>query len=195
MTTATYRPSLADACIYTARIWAERSPDTKTQVGAVIATTDGYKVRGVGYNGPPKGLHNERVSPNAGQSGFIHAEINALLNSDLNAAIDHTLFVTHEPCYNCAVAIINKGCIGVVVFEKEYYRDGSPYSNPDINTSSGIVLLMSAGIHVYMYTIAEGETIKRMHRITQVTEYREDAKSKPKSKSDKRRYRNRRNEK
>jgi glycosyltransferase involved in cell wall biosynthesis len=63
---------------------AQRSMDPNFKVGAVIVPEDNTGVLALGYNGDHKGGPNQRVSEEPGQSGFIHAEINALIKLDYN---------------------------------------------------------------------------------------------------------------
>ena len=63
---------------------SERSCDPKYHVGAVIVSTENTQVLSIGYNGDQKGGPNKRDSTETGQSGFIHAEINALIKMDYN---------------------------------------------------------------------------------------------------------------
>jgi len=58
---------------------ARRSPDPKHKVGAIIVNEENTQVLSIGYNGDQKGGKNERESMAIGKSGFIHAEINALI--------------------------------------------------------------------------------------------------------------------
>ena len=58
--------------------------DPRFQVGAVIVTEDNTQVLAVGYNGDHRGGPNCVESTEPGQSGFIHAEINALIKCDFN---------------------------------------------------------------------------------------------------------------
>ena len=73
-----------------------------------------------------------------GESGMIHAEINALLKLDYNSPKNKKMYVTHFPCRMCAKAIINAGVSEVVYVEE--YRD-----------LSGVELLKNAGIIVRKY--------------------------------------------
>ena len=63
---------------------SRRSYDPSFQVGTCIVTEDNCQVLAVGYNGNHKGGPNERESSEPGHSGFIHAEINALIKLDYN---------------------------------------------------------------------------------------------------------------
>ena len=103
----------------TASTIAQRSYDPRFQVGAIVVTDDNTQVLAVGYNGNHAGGPNEPESPVPGQSGFIHAEINALLKLDYNNPKRKVMYITLSPCRMCAKAIVNAG-IDEVVFSEEY---------------------------------------------------------------------------
>ena len=115
---------------------AERSCDPKFKVGVVIVPEDNTGVLSLGYNGDHKGGSNERDSYEHGQSGFIHAEINALIKLDFNNPKNKKMYLTHSPCKMCAKAIINAD-IKEVNYIKDYVID-----------LSGIELLKNCGIKV-----------------------------------------------
>ena len=115
---------------------AKRSPDPKFQVGAVIVTDDNTQVLSIGYNGDHKGGPNERSSMSTGCSGFIHAEINALIKMDYNNPAKKKMYLTLSPCPVCAKAIVNAG-IDEVVYDEEYEHG-----------SEGLIILKNAGIVV-----------------------------------------------
>ena len=98
---------------------ARRSPDPNFKVGCCIVSQDNCQVLAIGYNGDHKGGSNVRESLEPGQSGFIHAEINALIKLDYNNPKKKTLYITLSPCKQCAKAIINGGIDRVV------YRDAN----------------------------------------------------------------------
>ena len=98
---------------------ARRSPDPNFKVGCCIVSQDNCQVLAIGYNGDHKGGSNERESLEPGASGFIHAEINALIKLDYNNPKKKTLYITLSPCKQCAKAIINGG-IDRVVFGDAY---------------------------------------------------------------------------
>lgn len=98
---------------------ARRSTDEKFKVGAVIVTEDNTQVLSVGYNGDHKGGSNKRESPEQGKSGFLHAEINALLKCDFNNPKKKKMYLTFSPCRMCAKAIINAD-INEVIFSELY---------------------------------------------------------------------------
>lgn len=135
------RPSWDEVWIDFAYSISRRSMDNKYKVGAIIVTDDNTQVLSVGYNGDHKGGPNQRDSLKQGKSGFIHAEINALIKCDYNSPKRKIMFLTLSPCKMCAKAIINAG-ISEVVYDKEYI---------DIE---GISLLKNVGILVRKHNIA-----------------------------------------
>ncbi len=114
---------------------SKRSYDPRFQVGAVVVTEDNSQVLAVGYNGNYAGGPNEVESEVPGESGMLHAEINALLKMDYNNPKKKKLYLTLSPCRMCAKAIVNAG-IDEVVY-KEAYRD-----------LSGVKILKECGIKV-----------------------------------------------
>jgi dCMP deaminase len=119
-----------------AKIISERSYDPRHKVGAIVVTQDNTQVLAVGYNGNYSGGPNEVESGSPGESGMLHAEINALLKLDYNNPKKKTMYVTLSPCRMCAKAIINSG-IDEVIYNEEY-RD-----------TSGLEILSSGGVSVF----------------------------------------------
>ena len=68
-----------------------------------------------------------------GESGFLHAEINALLKLDYNNPKRKKMYLTLSPCQMCAKAVVNAG-IDEVIYDEEY-RD-----------TRGIEILKSSGV-------------------------------------------------
>ena len=114
---------------------AERSIDSRLKVGTIVVTDDNTQVLAVGYNGNYAGGPNKSESQEPGQSGLIHAEINALLKLDYNNPKQKKIYVTHFPCRMCAKAIVNSG-IKTVIYAQDY-RD---MSSLDIFKDAGIVV-------------------------------------------------------
>lgn len=110
-----------------------RSYDPRYQVGAIVVTDDNCQVLAVGYNGNYAHGPNEVESDVPGESGMLHAEINALLKMDYNNPKKKKLYLTLSPCRMCAKAIVNAG-IDEVIYSEEY-RDTSGL---DILSNSGI---------------------------------------------------------
>lgn len=133
------RPDWQSTWMNVASIIAERSCDPRLKVGAIIVTDDNTQMLAIGYNGDEKGGLNQVESYNPGESGFIHAEINALIKCDYNSYKKKHMYVTFSPCKMCAKAIINAGI--EKVFYKESYRD-----------LTGIELLKANNIEVRQVT-------------------------------------------
>ncbi|MBP52015.1 MAG: deoxycytidylate deaminase [Opitutae bacterium] len=129
------RPSWDTIWMEMAHSISRRSYDPKLKVGAIIVTADNTSVLALGYNGNYAGGPNERDSTARGESGFIHAEVNALLKMDYHDHKRKVMYVTHSPCIMCAKAIINAG-IDEVVYARRYDYENS------------VSLLTSAGVAV-----------------------------------------------
>jgi len=129
------RPTWDQTWIQVAHKISERSLDPRRKVGTVIISADNTQVLALGYNGDHRGGPNEVESILPGESGFIHAEINALIKLDFNNPKHKVMYITTSPCVQCAKAIINAQ-IDEVVYDQEY-RD-----------LTGVKLLQKSGIQV-----------------------------------------------
>lgn len=149
-------------------IWAENSYAIRRQVGCLIVKNN--SIISDGYNGTPSGFPNVceyAVAPDEGQSYYmgnrneilekakegwslvsypmvLHAESNAIakLAKSGNSSKDATIYITDEPCIDCAKLIIQVG-IKRVVFAREYRKH------------EGIELLNRANIIVKQINIQE----------------------------------------
>ena len=110
-----------------AKLSAQRSKDSSTQVGACIVNEE-KKIVAVGYNGMPTGCNDDDMPwERTGEpsletkSPFVcHAELNAILNRNTASLKNATLYVTLFPCNECAKAIIQSGIKKVVYAENKY---------------------------------------------------------------------------
>lgn len=106
---------------------SQRSKDNSTQVGACIVNSDN-KIVSVGYNGMPTGCSDDempwdRTADSALDTKYpfvCHAELNAILNSNIPSLAGSTLYVTLFPCNECAKAIIQCGIKRVVYLDNKY---------------------------------------------------------------------------
>jgi len=114
---------------------SKRSYDPRHQVGAIVVTEDNTQVLAVGYNGNYSGGPNSVESEIPGESGMLHAEINAVLKCDYNCPKRKIMYVTLSPCRMCAKAIVNAG-IDEIVYSEEY-RDTSSL---EILKSAGVII-------------------------------------------------------
>ena len=115
---------------------AKRSCDSKYQVGAVIVNSDNTQVLSIGYNGDQKGGPNQRDSTETGHSGFIHAEVNALIKMNYNNPCKKKMYLTLSPCEVCAKAIVNAE-IDEIIYSR-YYQHGK--KGLEILNQSGILV-------------------------------------------------------
>lgn len=145
------RPSRDRTLMVTAEAWAAHSTCPRLAVGAVVSR-DGRSFS-TGYNGAPAGLphcdHSECTcdypafplggDPMCPKHGAcrtaVHAELNALMYAARFglATEGAELHTTHQPCLNCAMAIVTVGIIRVVYLHP--YRD-----------NGGLDLLIAAGV-------------------------------------------------
>lgn len=88
------------------------SKDPSTAVGAVIADAKN-RVVSLGFNGFPRGVHDETVPRDEKLRRTIHAEENALLFAGRSVE-GCTIYVTHAPCARCAAKLIQAGIARVV---------------------------------------------------------------------------------
>lgn len=123
--------SWEDYFMSVALLTAQRSKDPNTQVGACIVD-DQRRIVGLGYNGMPRGLHDDSM-PWAKQNKYdvhnkyvyvTHAEVNAILNSK-GSYSSHvnggTLYASLFPCEHCTKKIIQAGIKKVVYLEDKYH--------------------------------------------------------------------------
>ena len=134
------RPSWDSIWMRFAHTIGDRSYDPRHQVGAVVITGDNTQVLSIGYNGNYAGGPNEVESTAPGESGMIHAEINALIKMDYNDHKRRKMYITLSPCKMCAKAIVNAKIDEVIYCEE--YRD-----------TSGLQLLLGAGVKVRQYSV------------------------------------------
>lgn len=133
------RPGWHETWMNIARTIAERSYDPRLKVGAIVVSDDNTRLLSLGYNGNYRGGPHVPDSVDPGQSGFIHAEVNALVKCDYNFNRQKVMYLTHSPCPQCAKLIVNAN-ISEVVYDLEY-RD-----------STGLKILNGCGIVVNRYS-------------------------------------------
>jgi dCMP deaminase len=103
-----------------ADIWAENSYCVRRQVGALIVKDK--MIISDGYNGTPSGFENVCEDEDGLTKPYVlHAEANAItkIARSGNNSDGATLYVTDEPCIECAKLIIQAG-IRRVVYKREY---------------------------------------------------------------------------
>jgi dCMP deaminase len=129
------RPSWDAYFMEIAHLVKSRATCPRRSVGAVIVRDK--RILSTGYNGAPRGLPH---CPDEGdkhdwptgcmRAGHciraLHAEQNAILQAALIgvACEGSTIYVTCQPCHNCAKMIVNAG-INRVIYEGDYPDDFS----------------------------------------------------------------------
>ena len=105
-----------------AKVFALRSKDPKTQVGACILDRD-YRLVSGGYNGLSHGMEDSDHiwSKEVKHDFVVHAEVNAILNSRTPVK-GCVLFATKFPCKECCKSIIQAGIVEVV-FSDNHVKD------------------------------------------------------------------------
>lgn len=113
-----------------------RSTCSRLKVGCVIASTDYRRILSVGYNGGPSGGTNECLCGPEKSQSCMHSEENACISCTSPRYEEKIVYVTHLPCPQCALRLIQLG--GVV-----QVRYVHPY-----RLSDSIQMLEQAGIEV-----------------------------------------------
>lgn len=120
--------------------FAQLSSAKRLQVGAIVVKDN--RIISIGYNGMPSGWTNECETENKDGSlvskpEVLHAETNAIakLAASSESGAGATIFVTHQPCIDCAKLIYQSG------IKKVYY--GQPY-----RSEAGIDFLKKSNIEV-----------------------------------------------
>jgi len=127
-----------------AAVVATRATCPRRAVGAVIVKDS--HILATGYNGAPRGLTHCTESGCEIVGGHCvraaHSEANALISAARHGTcIDKaSMFVTTQPCLQCAKLIVNAG-ITRVVFGSQYGEE------------QGLVLLAAAGVLVEFLAI------------------------------------------
>lgn len=105
---------------------AKRSKDPVKQVGCCIVDSNKHIIS-TGYNGLPNGCSDDEFPWSKGNKDplenkhlyVVHAELNAILNCNGPIPEGSTLYVTLNPCNECAKAIIQSGIKNVIYKEKD----------------------------------------------------------------------------
>lgn len=126
-----------------AQLSAMRSKDPNTQVGACIVDSN-KKIVGVGYNGMPAGnddLPWKRDSENSLENKYlyvVHAEANAILNSNQKDLSNCILYVSLFPCNECAKLIIQSGIKEIYYLQDKYYDTDWEIASKRMLGASGV---------------------------------------------------------
>lgn len=127
-----------------AMLAARRSKDPNTQVGACIVSPDNI-ILSTGYNGLPKGCSDDeypwaREGTETKYPYVVHAELNAILNSNGKLLTGAKIYVALFPCNECAKAIIQAG-LSEVIYLSDKYEDSAPVqASKRMLSSAGVIM-------------------------------------------------------
>lgn len=114
------------------QVISEWSKDPRTKVGCVIAEWNTKRIRGTGYNGPPRLFNDEALEYMAPRDKYkitVHAETNALINASMvgptriNWDQYYVAFITFPPCNSCLKVLVESGMSEIVfIYDAENPR-------------------------------------------------------------------------
>lgn len=114
-----------NAYMQMAEVFAGTSEAKRLKVGALVVKDGG--IISEGCNGTPRGWVDNVCEGSDGLTlGVVrHAEINALnkIRRSTMTSVGATMFISHSPCLNCAIDIVDAGI--KQVYFREQYRDDS----------------------------------------------------------------------
>lgn len=103
-----------------------RSKDSHTKVGACIVNKKN-RVISLGYNGMPNGCTDSEMPWEFGETNLntkyyyvVHAELNAIINSNNYNLDGCIMYTTLFPCCECCKAIIQSGISEVIYYSDKY---------------------------------------------------------------------------
>ncbi len=127
-----------------AMLAAKRSKDPSTQVGACIVSPENIIIS-TGYNGMPKGCSDDDFPwARTGEENdtkypyVVHAELNAILNSNGRDLRGSRIYVALFPCNECAKAIIQSGIKEVIYLSDKYSGTMSNLASKRMLQSAGV---------------------------------------------------------
>ncbi len=125
---------------------AKRSKDPHTKVGACIINQK-KRIVGIGYNGFPMGCDDSKFpwvndkDLNALDTKYpyvVHAEANAILNSNISSLDGATLYVSLFPCNDCAKLIIQSGIKNIVFMDDKYKEENTNIASRRMFDAAGV---------------------------------------------------------
>ena len=121
---------------------ARRSKDPSTQVGCCIVS-DANIILSTGYNGFPYGCSDDeypwaREGEDTKYPFVVHAELNAILNSNGKSLSGAKLYVSLFPCNECAKAIIQSGIREIVYLSDKYADTAATRASKRMLDSAGV---------------------------------------------------------
>jgi dCMP deaminase len=121
---------------------SKRSKDPKTQVGACIVNPKTNHIVSIGYNGMPYGVEDSEYfwDDERKHNFVVHAEVNAILNSELADLSGMVLYVTEFPCNECAKLIAQKRFAKVIYKNPKFENKEFAKITKEILSLAGVEL-------------------------------------------------------
>lgn len=139
-----------DICwMQVARDISTLSKDPSTKVGAVVIKPGINHPLSTGYNGMPIGVPDvpERWERPEKYNWFCHAEFNAVILPARRGTVPlegSILYVTHMPCVNCMLAIVQSGLSTVYVD-----LSSPPSVKYEAERQKALEIAQAAGVRLY----------------------------------------------
>lgn len=135
--------------------FADTSVDERLHVGALIYNPTLRSIISMGVNGTPEGWHTNKCQDETGvtKPEVRHAESAALKKLQMSplGAEGCYMFISHAPCFYCAIDIVEAG-IKRVYFVEEYRKD------------EGLFYLLQRGVKLFRVTPNSVDFIYRLER-------------------------------
>lgn len=117
-----HRPTWSETYFEIAKVFAKRSHDPRTKVGAVLVKNG--VIIGLGYNGAPRKFRMTFDWNSAEKYTYvIHAEMNAVANACAAGAsvVGADMYLTLSPCHDCMKLLIQHQIKNIYYLEE--YKD------------------------------------------------------------------------
>lgn len=120
------------------------SKDPKHKVGAIIVDKCNRQIS-MGFNGPPRGVIDTGLHHRIKVMRTIHAELNAILNSNVSLEGCTMYIYPFSPCAQCAAAIIQKGITRIV------YSRTCNLKTWEASQKEAFIMFKEAGVKIEQY--------------------------------------------
>lgn len=143
---------------------AHLSTCKRYQVGCALFPATCEAVAAVGFNGPPRGVDNDRCDSASDPCWCSHAEANAVAWLDPGRWRPRSLVasITRYPCHRCASSLINCGAVGLVLAPAEQIMPPAQWKAAEDLVAAGICILHRSDVDS---AILAGEVPMKIQRI------------------------------
>jgi dCMP deaminase len=130
-----------------AKLIAQRSKDPSCQVGCCIVNQKKFIV-GLGYNGFPRGCDDDEFPwcktgdlHETKYAYVVHAEQNAIINTNQMDLSGTTMYVTRHPCNECAKFILQSGIAKIYYLTNPFPESPETIASDRMFRSAGVELV------------------------------------------------------